>query len=71
MTAPDEQRETTPRDRVVEGLLTALVVLVCGVIGLPQVVESLRDGTVELATVFYPVLLVAFGVLAWTRRTGS
>ena len=59
------------RERVLEGLLLGLVVLVCGVVGLPQVVETLRDGSVELATVFYPVLLVAFAGLAWSRRTGS
>ena len=71
MTAPDEERTASRAERVVEGVLLALVVLVCGVVGLPQVVETLRDGSIELATVFYPVLLVAFGVLAWTRRTGS
>ena len=59
------------RERVLEGLLLGLVVLVCGVVGLPQVVATLRDGSVELATVFYPVLLVAFAGLAWSRRTGS
>ena len=67
MTPPVRDR----RERVVEGLLLGLVVLVCGVVGLPQVVGTLRDGSVELATVFYPVLLVAFAGLAWTRRTGS
>ena len=66
-----EDRRTSRGERLVEGLLLALVVGVCGVVGLPQVVATLQDGSIELATVFYPVLLVAFAALAWTRRTGS
>ena len=62
---------TPVRQRLLDMLLLGLVVLVCGVVGLPQVVDSLREGSVELATVFYPVLLVAFAGLAWSRRTGS
>ena len=62
---------TPVRQRLLDALLLGLVVLVCGVVGVPEVVESLRDGSVDLATVFYPVLLVAFAGLAWTRRAGS
>lgn len=67
---PDEPVVIDRRERLVQRALVALVVLVAAAIGLPQLVESVREGTVELATVFYPVLLVAFAVLAWTRRTG-
>ena len=71
MSAPEDQRQTPRREKVVEALLLGLVVLVCGVVGLPEVVDTLQEGSIELATVFYPVLLVAFAALAWTRRTGS
>jgi hypothetical protein len=59
------------RQRALDAALLGLVVLVCGVVGLPEVVASLREGSFELATVFYPVLLVAFAGVAWSRRTGA
>jgi hypothetical protein len=65
---------TPVRDRrqpALDCVLLGLVVLVCGVVGVPEVVATLREGSVGLATVFYPVLLLAFAGLAWSRRTGS
>jgi hypothetical protein len=65
--APPAQQAGGPVQR---GLL-ALVVLVALVVGVPELVASARTGSVDLATVFYPVVLVSAGLLAWTRRTGS
>ena len=78
MTLPDvtppEDRDEVPAEpryeRAVEAGLVTLVVVLAACLGLPALVEGVREGTVELATVFYPVLLGAFAVLAWSRRTG-
>jgi hypothetical protein len=71
--SPEEPRATLVQrlERMVEATVVALVVLLAALLGLPELVESVREGSVELATVFYPVMLVAFGVLAWTRRAGE
>jgi hypothetical protein len=58
------------RQQVLELALLGLVVAAVLVIGLPQVVDSLRAGSVDLATLFYPALAAAFAGLAWSRRTG-
>ena len=48
--------------------LTGLVVLLVVVLGLPQVWDDVRSGELDLSTVFFPVLAVAFGYLAVARR---
>jgi uncharacterized membrane protein len=68
---PEEPGTGTRREKAVEGVIIALIVLVAGSLGLPSLVEALREGSVELATVFYPVMLVAVVALAWNRRAGS
>ena len=55
------RREATPA-------LTLLVVLLIAVLGLPQVWNDLRSGHLGLESVFYPVLGIAFGYLAVSRR---
>ena len=75
MTLPDltpEDPETgTRRDHVVERALLGLTVLLAAALALPSLFTALREGSVELATVFYPVMLGAIAVLAWTRRAGQ
>ena len=74
MTLPDlspEEPGTGDRDRLVQGALIGLAVVLAGLLGVTSLVEALREGTVDLATVFYPVLLAALATLAWTRRTGA
>ena len=68
----DQQEQQRPdRERVLELVLLGLVVVGVCVVGLPQTVQSLRDGSFDLAAVFYPLLLAAFAGLAWSRRTGA
>ena len=72
MTLPDlSPDEPSSRDRLLQGALIALAVGLAGLLGVLSLVEALREGTVDLATVFYPVLLCALASLAWTRRTGA
>ena len=59
---------TAPVRRASPPALTGLVVLLVLVLGVPQVWADLREGGVSLDSVFYPVLLVAFGYLAIARR---
>jgi hypothetical protein len=68
---PETTRTARRLERLVEGSLVALVLVMAAVLGIPQLFEAVRDGDIDLAAVFYPVLLVAFGVLAWTRRDGQ
>ena len=68
---PEEPGTGTRLTRVVESVVIALIVLVAGAVGVPSLVAALRDGSVELATVFYPLILVAVVALAWNRRAGS
>ena len=49
--------------------LTGLVLLAVVVLGVPQVWSDLRSGRPGLSSVFFPVLLVAVGSLAMSRRT--
>jgi uncharacterized membrane protein YczE len=62
-------RLSARRERLVEAVVLALTVLLAGLLGVGSLVTAVREGTVELATVFYPVLLGAIATLAWTRRT--
>ena len=55
-------------DRREDGALTGLVVLLVVVLGTPQVLSDLRSGQLGLESVFFPVLLVAFGYLAVSQR---
>ena len=75
MTVPDltpEEPETgTRREHVVEHALIVLIVVLAGALALPSLVTALREGSIELATVFYPVMLGAIAVLAWNRRAGQ
>jgi len=74
VTLPDlspEEPGTGQRDRLLQGGLIVLTVALAGLLGVTSLVEALREGTVDLATVFYPVLLGALAALAWTRRTGA
>jgi hypothetical protein len=48
--------------------LTGLVLLAVVVLGLPQVWSELRAGAPGLGSVFFPLLLVAVGSLAVSRR---
>ncbi len=48
---------------------TALVLLAVVVLGSPQVWSEMRAGSPGLGSVFFPVLLVAVGSLAVSRRT--
>ena len=72
---PEQEEQLEPkaadRERVLELVLLGLVVVGVCVIGLPQTVESIREGSLGLAAVFYPLLLAAFAGLAWSRRTGA
>jgi hypothetical protein len=61
----------TRRERLVESALMGLIVLLAAVLGGPLLVDSLREGSIELGTVFYPVVLGAIATLAWSRRTGQ
>lgn len=56
-------------ERVVEGVAIALIVVVAAVVGLPSLLEMVREGDADLAAVFYPVMLGAVVALAWTRRS--
>jgi hypothetical protein len=67
----EEQGDPRERERVLELVLLGLVVGVVAVLGLPSVVTSLREGNLDLAAVFYPLLLAALTGLAWSRRAGS
>ena len=49
--------------------LTGLGLLAVVVRGLPQVWAGLRAGAPGLGSVFFPLLLVALGSLAHSRRT--
>jgi hypothetical protein len=49
-------------------LLTGLVLLLVTVVGGPQVWDALRDGDLRPEVVFYPVVGIAFGCLALSRR---
>lgn len=69
-TTPQHDERAGRRERMLELVLLGLVVTGLGVLALPPVLESLREGSLELASVFYPVLLAAFAGLAWSRRTG-
>jgi len=71
VTSPRTQQPPAPPGRGTQSALLALVLLVGLVVGVPELVDSARSGSVDLATVFYPVILVSAGLLAWTRRTGS
>ena len=78
MTLPDltpEDPEATDaagrRARMVEGALMALIVVLAAGVGAPELVQSVRDGSIDLGTVFYPVMLTAIAALAWTRRAGQ
>jgi hypothetical protein len=55
-------------ERREDGALTGLVVLLVVVLGAPQVLSDLRTGQLGLGSVFFPVLLVAFGYLAVSQR---
>ncbi len=70
---PDEQGtdEAGRRARLVEGALITLILLMAGVLGAPALLDSVRNGTIDLGAVFYPVMLGAAVALAWTRRTGQ
>jgi hypothetical protein len=70
VTTPSTQQPAPP-GRGTQSALLALVLLVGLVVGVPELVASARNGSVDLATVSYPVILVSAGLLAWTRRTGS
>ena len=59
------------RTEPVGPLLTGLVVVVVVVLGVPAIWNSLRTGHIGLETIFYPVLGVAFGYLAVSRRGGA
>ena len=48
--------------------LTVLVVLLIAVLGTPQVWADLHSGRLGLESVFFPVLGIAFGFLAVSRR---
>jgi hypothetical protein len=69
--SPEEPGTGDRRARLVEAALIALIVLLAGALGATELVQSLRDGSIELATVFYPVIVVATAALAWTRWTGQ
>ena len=47
---------------------TVLVVLLIAVLGTPQVWADLHSGRLGLESVFFPVLGIAFGCLAVSRR---
>ena len=80
---PEQEEELEPRradrERVLELVLLGLVVVGVCAFGLPQTVQSLRDGSLDLAAVFYPLLLAAFaacmrgihavrgGTVVWNR----
>ena len=49
-------------------LLTVLTVVLAVVLGAPQVWDEVRAGRPGLASVFFPVLAVALGLLAVSRR---
>ena len=62
---PQEPQEQAPdRERLLERVLLAMV-------GLPPAVAGLRDGSIELAAVFYPLLLAACAGLAWSRGSSG
>jgi hypothetical protein len=81
VTLPDltpEQPETVApapagdarRQQLVEGGLIAAILVLAGVLGGPELLQSLREGSVDLGAVYYPVLVVAVATLACTRRSG-
>ena len=73
MSVQDPQRPTPARTRsqVAEGVLIALTAVLAAVLAVPSLVAAARDGSLDLAAVFYPVLLVAIATLAWGRRSGA
>ena len=69
---PDQQdQQQRDRERVLELVLLGVVVVAVAVLGAPAVADAVRSGDVELATLFYPVLLAAFVGLALSRRAGE
>ena len=69
---PQEPQEQAPdRERLLERVLLAMVVVAVAVVGLPPAVAGLRDGSIELAAVFYPLLLAACAGLAWSRGSSG
>ncbi len=66
MSSPVRERDTAGT------VLTVLVVLLIAVLGVPQVwADVTGSGGLGLESVFFPVLGVAFGVLAVSRRTSG
>ena len=61
-------REPRPSTAAGPGL-TGLVVLAVLALGAPQVWSELRAGAPGLGSVFFPVLFVALGSLAVSRRS--
>ena len=59
---------TAPTRRDAGPALTGLVVLAVAVLGLPQVWADVRSGSLGLESVFYPVLGIALGHVAVSRR---
>jgi len=67
---PVATRATTRRERLVEGALLALVLVLAAGLSLPELADIVRERSVDLGAVFYPVVLIAFAGLAWSRRSG-
>jgi hypothetical protein len=71
VTSPDlEDPETGGRyERVLEGVLIAVIVVLATYLGTSDLLRTLHGGALTLAGVFYPLIVLAIGGLAWTRRT--
>ena len=70
-TPPDQGQDPRERERLLELVLLGLVVVGVAVLGLPPAVAGLRDGSLDLAAVFYPLLLAACAGLAWSRGSSG
>jgi hypothetical protein len=55
--------------RLLEGVLIAVIVVLASYLGTSDLLRTLRDGSVSLTTVVYPLVVLATGAVAWTRRT--
>ena len=71
MTGPDleDRKSGGGFERVVEGVLIALIVVLATYLGTSDLLRTLSGGSLTLADIFYPLIVLAIGGLAWTRRT--